>query len=655
MDQKKAVTYSLLAHIRNSASLVEGPIDIFIPLIKKALSQMNNDHIYSGKNIQEINEYAQKLFDIIFPTPVLRKILKKIAAEVNESGQGGIILHNDDSFAIANYTFTEFDESVRKRQLEVNKLEELFKDFSKTIGLPVNSNASIFDFIEKNKLSLAKYLSNAVVQNGHEYLVEVQFIDYFKKVSVVYDLIKDLYLGSLLSEYLEFTPSSIQMNVELLFDTNFIISLLDLNTSDSTATCSSLLNVAKKQGFTFSILLETIEEIKLLLQKKAEGINKTFFIKQINAEDIYNACERRGLKQSDLEKLIDNLESEISKFDINIIDISDELRKTAFESKEFAIYKEKRQSERSAKHDAIALYYVRSKRKRSIKSFTDVNCWFVNNAVSRDALKIQFERATQPDIIKADDLLSILWLSNPQLNDILSANTMAEIGLSSLISLTFAESLPRTAIIKEFEDNIQKYAKDEISNEDIVRIATRIADKQLANLEELNELAEENQKQFVDRLEEEAKKQKKVEEEKIHALSELAIKFKEELNTIADIKNDHEDKINKINQLEDSNNTQANKLLQLERELAERNAQDRIAKQVEDWQNKSRIIFLIIFLFFAPIFLYFVLYQEALFERTWFKFLTGILTLLIFTPMVKLVYDRHANHAIIENYKKSLS
>lgn len=36
MNKERAITYSLLAHIRNTGSLAKGPIDIFIPLIKRA-------------------------------------------------------------------------------------------------------------------------------------------------------------------------------------------------------------------------------------------------------------------------------------------------------------------------------------------------------------------------------------------------------------------------------------------------------------------------------------------------------------------------------------------------------------------------------------------------------------------------------------------
>lgn len=78
-------------------------------------------------------------------------------------------------------------------------------------------------------------------------------------------------------------------------------------------------------------------------------------------------------------------------------------------------------------------------------------------------------------------MLSILWLSNSQISKLILSKELADIGLSSLISLTFTESLQKTSLIKEFKDNIQKYAIEDISSKYIIKVATRTTDKQLSN------------------------------------------------------------------------------------------------------------------------------------------------------------------------------
>ncbi len=84
MTENKAITYSLLAHVRNSGTLIKGPIDPFVPLIKRSLFKLNSRGILSGESIKEIHDISTELYSIDFPLPVLKTILLQIANDVNE-------------------------------------------------------------------------------------------------------------------------------------------------------------------------------------------------------------------------------------------------------------------------------------------------------------------------------------------------------------------------------------------------------------------------------------------------------------------------------------------------------------------------------------------------------------------------------------------
>ena len=118
MNKQRAVTYSILSHIRSKGELVEGPIDIFIPLIKRALYKMNEAGVFSGESIAEIKNTADALYAVDFPIPVLEIILHKIAKEVNIEKNIKFILNQDRSFQIKNYVFRS-----SKRQFEYIRLK----------------------------------------------------------------------------------------------------------------------------------------------------------------------------------------------------------------------------------------------------------------------------------------------------------------------------------------------------------------------------------------------------------------------------------------------------------------------------------------------------------------------------------------------------
>ena len=686
--QERALTYSLLAHIRSKGQLLNGPIELFVPLIKRTLSKLNEKGVYSGKSILEIKNEADALYSIDFPIPVLRTILSKIANEVNSNGEKHFDLFQDNSFQIKNYAFTEFEETIRIHNIELENLQEIFKQFCETCGEQKPNSSSILEFIEKNKHSLSKYLAHKQTDNKKDFTIEAQFVEFFKQIPPVYDTIRKIYLGSILVSYIEYKTDEIKTDIELLLDTNFILGLLDLNTQESTHTCRKVIEITKSQGYKLSILKDTINETTFLLKAKAHQFNMSFLQKKIYPEDIYNACDRRNLNVADIERIADNLETELQKYSISVIFDTTKYKNLAKYSNEFEFLKTIRHSEASALHDATAIHYVRDKRKKKIKEFENVNCWFLNNSFNRDkyndldksGLNVEY----QPDLIKADDFLNIIWLSNPQVGKSIDLNEVSEIGLSSLISVGLSSSLPKLAIIKELDDNIHKYAQDSGLNDgDVVRIATRVTTKQLTDIESLNKLAKENKELFVQRLNEEAKKQKELDEDRIKKLDKVLKEFIDKSSALNKIKTDFEDKAKsfdkRINTITDDSNSKDRQINELQNKLNEEQKQrkkenkkqiekDRnlyIATTVNKWRAKTNYE-LLGWLLASIIGVLGLLWKSQwnienaikLYEELKANFLVGsglVLVVFIFTGITfKKWYDKNHNHSNIENYKKGL-
>jgi len=512
---------------------MKGPVDVFVPLIKRTLHQLNNKDIFKGESILEIQSEANSMYSIDFPIPVLKIILAQISTEVNTDSEKNFVVHKDGSFILKAFYFEDFEEKIQESKRDSENLEKIFEDFCKMNNIKVSNKTSIFDFIDKNKISISKYLSNHTAPNGHDFTIEAQFVDYFKKIPKVFDIVRRIYLGSIISSFLEYKTENFTQDVELLFDTNFIISLLDLNTPESTNTCKKLLEVGKNLGFKFTVLSDTIDETKALINKKAENFTNTFLTRRINPEDIYNACERRDINTSDLERIIDNIEESISSYGINIYKFTQKLKEKAKTSSEYESFKRIRTSHYSALHDAITVIYIKEKRTKRIREFENVNCWLVNNSTSHESEDYRENSSDyQKEAIRVDELLNILWLSNPSINTNLDNEDLIEIGLSSIVAYTLNDSLPKASIIRELDENIQKYRTDIITDKDIINISSRISNKQLKNINELNNLANQNKDAFVKKLKEEAVIQEKVEEERVLKFDKLYQRFEVQINTL---------------------------------------------------------------------------------------------------------------------------
>lgn len=316
---KRAITYSLLAHINNSGNLAKGQLDIFIPIVKKGLHILcSQEQQPKGENISEIADVINKNFGIDIPIPVLRNLLRLIVKDINSSESVQLTVYGDDSFWVHKYIFVDYDEQLEQSKKDVKQLQTLFEQFCKMNN--VKQSIGIVQFIEKNKISISSYLANQSHTNGSECTIEAKFVDYFKNTSSeIFNQIKNLYLGAILTSYLDYHPTNVKINVDLLLDTNFLISLIDLNTAESTKTCNKLIEIGKSIGYTFHVLTDTIEEAQRLLRFKAENFNHSVVQKYVNREDVYNACNRRNLNKTDLQRIADNLVETLSTLGIVVI------------------------------------------------------------------------------------------------------------------------------------------------------------------------------------------------------------------------------------------------------------------------------------------------------------------------------------------------
>lgn len=658
--ENKAVAYSLLSHIRNSGTLITGPIDYFLPLVKRALNSLNSSGKRGGNSIIEISDEVYKMFSLEIPIPVLSNILKKVEIEENTNGNEYFKLYNDNSYQLKDYHFYEYEQLYQDKSREINELDALFTQFCDINGY--KKEHSLVEYIDKNKMSLFKYLNLNLEKNSIKNgAVEAKFIAFFKKIPNVFELIKNIYLGSLISTYLEFEITEYQEDTELLLDTNFVISLLDLNTPESTRTCEKVIDLGNKRGFKISIMDDTIKEIQQLLYKKAENINNSTLIKYVNPEDILNACERRGLNRTDLERLADNVKDILMKRNFNILYVQENLRNRAKHSPEYEALKGVRFNRISALHDATAILYVRDKREKKIKKFEEAKCWFVNNSINNEESNDSFYNDDFiRETIRADELLSILWLSNPEIKKDLNEYEFAEIGLNSMVSISLNSSIPKASVIKELEDNIFKYCEEQITEKDILNLATRITNNQIKNVQEINEIASEGKKdEFVKRIKEESEKQEEVEKERISKLSDIISTFDRKIKTFDSELEAHNQNANAL-LIENSDLKDEVKILKKKLD------DERLEKALKKWRRQPWILlgcYIILLIGLAVYILYEADWKinetskviDEIKSKPFFSIIFWLMSLIFSSLILGNFIFKYWNHSNIKAYKEEWS
>jgi hypothetical protein len=299
--------------------------------------------------------------------PILKNLLHSISNEVEKDPENQFILHNDGGFQMNKFLFSDYEEELEHKEIEINEVEKFYKAYLTSNKIDSKSEPSIFDYIDQNRINLSRYFAyKEDKQLEIEYVHQANFINSIKANKRIYEILRRVYLGSIIAAYLEVQIGKVENKIELLFDTNFILGLLDLNSSESTHTCRKISEISDRLGFTKSILPFTLEEITGLIERKANLLENAFFQGHLDPESIYNAAKRRGLSKTQLQQTARNIKDILLK-DYKIIPIGNDdkfrnLAKYQYSSI-YEFYKKLRgENSFSALHDTTVIAYVKEKR-----------------------------------------------------------------------------------------------------------------------------------------------------------------------------------------------------------------------------------------------------------------------------------------------------
>ena len=478
VSENLLATYSLLSFIQDSQKINKGKsiLQLFIPIVQETLnwmlSQNASNRVIKGKSVLEIRDAIKVRFDLDIPPVALNSILSLIDTDKNR-----FVIFSDNSFIIKAGYALEVDKQYTIQKKRISQLRDNYKIYCDRENVDFNfQELVIFIQDQKNRI----FEGNPTQITDQKYYVSKYIAEKIQSKDQYYQTICNIYLGGIITSYLSFTISEKVMDTELLIDTNFYISLCNLNTEESYETCSQLFETARNLGFRFSILERTIEQIRILLTNRI----KNFECKDTRAawdeSDIHAACVRRGMdSSSDLQLYKDGIMNDLAKKGINVIhDTAIKfLIDKSLKSEEYRSLKAIRRNSDSALNDVIAQKYVEYKRSsKKIAEFSDVNCWFLTNSTSFNKHELEIS-VWQRKSINAADLLLLLWYANPSIILKKTTSMLAMSSLSANILRYRSEKGPTAKIVNEIQNRVAKLQINGlVTQEAIAKLCIRMSE-----------------------------------------------------------------------------------------------------------------------------------------------------------------------------------
>lgn len=480
MSDKILSTYALLAYLKETSISAQTAItDLYIPLVKKAMSEYANENglsEYKGRSLSEIQQKIQSIFELEIPLPILAKILKSISDEIGD--ENIFALYSDGAFIIKSYVFNDINTLVESERANIDLLKEDFRAYCEENGFKYN-------FEELEQFILAQQMDIFTDKR-----IDLLSIDYYVPKYIqeriandsIFRIMSNIYLGSIIASYLEQNITQKVTDTELLLDTNFFISLINLNTEDAYHTCNQLFALCQQLGFRFTMLNSTVNQIKVLLSNRINDFANRDFIGSVRAADVFNACIRNNIDKTGLERIKDNITRMIDEKgilvikDAQILDIIDKAKKSA-EYKE--LIQKRQYNADSALNDIVAKLYVERKRGNDIREFVDVKCWFLHNSYSPYDYSYG-HKVHERYLISANELLVLLWLSSPASGQKIKINDITKSGLASYITTYRRSKTPTRETLKIIKKRIDAVAADGlITEKDTFNLCIRMAEGHL--------------------------------------------------------------------------------------------------------------------------------------------------------------------------------
>lgn len=496
---------NLLVNIALATAIFEerkNYLDTYHPFILK---------IFKPNSFQTIDEISKKLnskFDLNLPIHSIKNIIvrkendiykinktSKSTWQINLTQKGITELNNlnteekriETKLSSFYYSFKEFAEKNFKKNYELNKVEDLVKNFVKQNIINISVQKEIQQINDHNK-EFDKHFVLFLSHIKQKSLELTEVFDMLWKGTVIWNELK--------KEDIQKFNLEFEKTIAVYVDTNFIFSLLGLHNPLINKAANELYNLIEAaKNIDLYVLDVTIKEVWFLLDLYPQFKDDYY---DIEVDSVFYYLKKKISSLAEVERLKDNLidrlkdEFKIAYIETSVLDEKTQqwyseiyehlykIRSEINERKPQKLHKTDNAIEKNAHHDTSAILHILSSKNRTATNLENCKAIFLTSGfwLYKNYRNIHSKFEGFPSIILDSILTNILYLKNTKVSVGVSIDQVIKTHCNYLLIdhniwtlfISYAKELVKDKKI-EIEDYSRLVSKNQMSEEALVDIS----------------------------------------------------------------------------------------------------------------------------------------------------------------------------------------
>ncbi|MBM9578891.1 hypothetical protein JWG45_17230 [Leptospira sp. 201903070] len=440
------ISYSVLTTFHDQKKDL---LEAFLPFVEYGIFNIGKEYI----DIKGLRAFIERHYFINFPINTLTTLLKKLA-------KYGIIKqfenYNKIQVLDASKNITEYKNLFEVCGRDNRMFVSEYKKFS---HLESSNDDEIFERLNEfitysiDQVNLLSEYDKSVITDMRFVSIS-DFILHIKAYSnSLFDIFKKLYYGYLLSKITDINQISSAKDkgsqMSVIFDSNFIFRLLELQNPFFNEASLELYFILKKEGYELCTFKEIIEEVRSVLENLQIALMNSYIPEKMNEDDanrldgVQGGYYRKIKTITNLQKLIQNLDESIKSLSITILS-ADSLKNITAEGDFYdSLYNSRLKKSKNNKPNYMTdeeFLYTGSEKKeehflKNLKKKVELDSKivkFINNkrdgkvynfSISKYILlscdksifrtNYNFHQNSIPEVISEELLTNTLWIRNP--------------------------------------------------------------------------------------------------------------------------------------------------------------------------------------------------------------------------------------------------